>query len=99
MPTLAELCAGAFRSQRVEENLVRLAGLLEDVPLLAFDRPAAFAYGRLSAHLRSLGRPIPTNDMQIAAIALTRGLVLLTRDRHFDDVPDLTTESWLAASV
>ncbi|MCP4134020.1 MAG: type II toxin-antitoxin system VapC family toxin [bacterium] len=35
------------------------------------------------------GKPIPTNDIWIAAVAFQHGLKLFTRDKHFKDVPGL----------
>ncbi|HEY4572503.1 MAG TPA: PIN domain-containing protein [Thermoanaerobaculia bacterium] len=40
------------------------------------------------------GRPIPENDIWIAASARQHGLTLATRDGHFDDVDGLITETW-----
>lgn len=49
--------------------------------VLAFDRIAAVAYGRIAAKRRTAGRPMATADGQIAAIATSRGAALVaTRD-------------------
>jgi len=37
---------------------------------------------------------IPDNDMWIAAIARQHNLTLITCDKHFDAVDELTLESW-----
>jgi len=39
-----------------------------------------------------LGKPIPTNDLWVAAQALEHGAVLITFDQHFHDVPGLRVE-------
>ncbi len=44
---------------------------------------------RIYAYLRSAGRPIPTNDLWIAASAMEHGAELLTTDGHFRDVPQI----------
>ena len=44
--------------------------------------------------LREVGRPIPDNDVWIAATARSHDLVLVTRDAHFASVEGLTQESW-----
>ena len=44
--------------------------------------------------LRRNGRPIPNNDIWIAAIAMQNDLILVTRDSHFDEVESLQTERW-----
>ncbi|HKE23854.1 MAG TPA: PIN domain-containing protein [Bryobacteraceae bacterium] len=51
-------------------------------------------YGRLRQDLREQGRPIPENDMWIAATATRQGLALVTRDRHFLEADGLALASW-----
>ena len=46
-------------------------------------------YAGLFAQLRRQGTPIPTNDIWIAALALQHNLALLSRDAHFDNLPQL----------
>lgn len=60
-------------------------------PVLPFDAPAATAFDGL----RAQGVRVATMDLRIAAIALSRGLVLLTRNRgDFSKVPGLVIEDW-----
>ena len=51
-------------------------------------------YARTEAALRRKGRPIPINDVWVAAHALERGAVLVTNDAHFGHVDHLQTENW-----
>ena len=44
--------------------------------------------------LRIKGRPLPENDIWIAAIALQNDLVLVTRDIHFDEIDNLKVVQW-----
>jgi tRNA(fMet)-specific endonuclease VapC len=44
--------------------------------------------------LRLKGRPIPENDVWIAAIALQHDLTLITRDMHFGEIENLKTAVW-----
>ena len=46
-------------------------------------------YGEIYRHLRSKGRPIPTNDIWIAAHALDVGATLISNDAHFREIPFL----------
>jgi predicted nucleic acid-binding protein len=62
--------------------------------VLAVTDETAIAYAALRAALRRSGRPIPANDAWIAALALQHRLPVLSRDRHFDAVPDLLRQSW-----
>ena len=48
-------------------------------------------YAKVFQALRERGRPIPQNDMWIAASALEHGADLATTDEHFRSVPMLTT--------
>jgi predicted nucleic acid-binding protein len=44
--------------------------------------------------LRQAGKPIPTNDLWIAALCRQHGLPLLSRDRHFDVVSGVQRLEW-----
>ena len=46
-------------------------------------------YARIAASLRAKGRPIPANDIWIAAHALEAGADLVSYDRHFDQIDGL----------
>jgi tRNA(fMet)-specific endonuclease VapC len=51
-------------------------------------------YAELRQELKTLGRPIPGNDLWIAALARQHRLAVVSRDRHFSLVPKLAVESW-----
>jgi tRNA(fMet)-specific endonuclease VapC len=51
-------------------------------------------YGDVKNRLRLKGRPLPENDVWIAALALQYGLTLVTRDAHFQEVENLQTVAW-----
>jgi len=95
--TMGELLYGAERrgSERLRTTVRELvAGALTVLP---FDEAAADVYGPLRARLEAEGRRLDEPDLRIAAIALTRDLTLVTANvRHFDRVPDLRVENWLA---
>ena len=61
------------------------------VHTLPVNQIVAKIYGEMYVELRKSGRPIPQNDMWIAAIAIAARVPLVTYDRHFDRVPDLVT--------
>ena len=46
-------------------------------------------YASLYRQLRNAGTPIPTNDIWLAAIVIQHELCLLSRDRHFDSLPQI----------
>ena len=51
-------------------------------------------YAALRAALKEKGRPIPANDAWIAALAMQHGLPILSRDEHFDAVPEVRRIGW-----
>jgi tRNA(fMet)-specific endonuclease VapC len=94
--TVGELVYGARRvgredlSRRVEQVIRRAQ------TVLAFDTTAARTFGFLKATLEQRGTPLAEPDLRIASIALSRGLILVTRNvRHFQRVPELTVENWI----
>lgn len=94
---MGELLYGAARrdSARLSEqvrDLIRGALIV-----LPFDESAARVYGSLRAQLESDGRPLAEPDLRIASISLSRDLTLVTGNvRHFNRVPGLAIENWLA---
>ena len=91
---LGELYYGAFRSGRVEANLARIAELAASVPVLSCDELTSRHYGETKKSLKEKGRPIPENDLWIAALAKQHGLTVASRDDHFNQVEGLPVETW-----
>ena len=88
---LGELHYGFRRGGRLEENLRELRAFLRD-PLLRIAPVGSITadrYGRIAAQLRTTGRPIPVNDIWIAAQSMEHGADLVSADRQFDHVPGL----------
>ena len=65
-----------------------------DIPALSWDSAAARAYGLLRANQERKGRPLSTEDLMIAAHALSLGLVLVTNDSAFSFVEGLRIQDW-----
>lgn len=95
--TVAELYYGVYKSPRAQEFKRRLEReVLPRVRVIPFDRRAAEVYGRVRAELERLGKPLSDPDLMIAAIALSRGLTVVTGNvSHFARVPKLKVEDWL----
>lgn len=93
---LGELSAGFLMGDRPERNLRGLDDFLAEagVEVLALGRREAERYGALVKALRERGRPIPTNDLWIAAAALCADARLVTADAHFNEVPGLVAMGW-----
>ncbi len=82
---LGELWAGFLQGSRTDSNTAQLDEFLAHpaVEVLATDEHVARVYGEVFAELRGQGRPVPTNDLWIAATAVHVGATLLTFDAHF----------------
>jgi tRNA(fMet)-specific endonuclease VapC len=92
---VAELLYGAHCSVQQARTLSQVQAFCRGFLSLPFDDRAAEEYGRIRAHLASLGTPIGPNDLLIASIALAGGLVLVTHNiTEFSRVPGLTIEDW-----
>lgn len=91
---LGELYSGAQRSRQVDDNLRRIHRLLAESVVLACDVGTAYEYGTVRNELRLKGRPIPENDIWLAAHARQHNLTLVSRDRHFSEVDRLKWEQW-----
>ncbi|HHT9126972.1 MAG TPA: type II toxin-antitoxin system VapC family toxin [Candidatus Brocadiia bacterium] len=92
---LGELFFAVYASKRKEENLLQLKGFLEDVILWDYDVIAAEEFGKIQAEQKAKGMPIPSIDAQIAAVARIHNITILTTDRHFGIVDDISVENWL----
>ncbi len=91
---VGELYYGAYKSQRVEENRKNVAAFVANRVVLNVDADTADVYGQVKQALRAKGRPIPENDIWIAALAIQYDLTLITDDAHFDEVDNLNWQGW-----
>ena len=91
---LGELYYGAQKSGRREENVARVDRFAAANEVLPPDVESARHYGAIRDALRRQGRPIPDNDIWIAAIARQHSLTLITRDAHFREIEGLIIEDW-----
>lgn len=87
----AELLYGFKHGTRYEENIESFLGFLKkaDVEVVHSSVDTIEIYSDICKELRKIGRPIPTNDIWIAAQAIETGSVLVTYDRHFDAIQAL----------
>jgi tRNA(fMet)-specific endonuclease VapC len=93
VPAIGELRFGALKSQRSAENLRRIETLVSRCTVLEVGLQTAEVYARLRLDLRKRGKPIPENDLWIAAICVEHDLPLASLDGHFDDVEELRIEA------
>ena len=90
--TVAELTAGVLAAGSAEVRSRRLATLdaVADMVALSADEDAARVWARLRVHLAETGRRMGVNDLWIAAIAVLRGLPVITRGDDFEALDGAT---------
>lgn len=95
---LGELFAGFRQGSMEKANRQILASFLGKpvVRVLEATRETADYFGLIRSSLKKAGRPLPANDIWIAAHALETGSVLVTYDSHFLQVPGLRVWSELS---
>lgn len=91
---LGEFGYGIALSRRRSSYEAWLEAHLRHFDTLSVTDETAVVYAALRVTLRRSGHPIPANDAWIAALALQHRLPVLSRDEHFDVVPDIDRESW-----
>jgi tRNA(fMet)-specific endonuclease VapC len=91
---IGELYYGALYSTKVQKNISDINKLTAQYNVLLVDETVAAVYGSIKAELRKKGKPIPENDIWIAAIAIQNNLILITRDKHFKEIERIKIRSW-----
>ena len=88
---VAELFSGFILGGKEKKNREELEEFLNSprVELLPHDLETAEYYALIVRRLKAKGRPIPTNDIWIAASAMKHGLALYSFDTHFQDIEGL----------
>ncbi len=91
---LGELLLGVERSRRPEVQRQRVEAIVAACEFVPPTPPVCRRYARIKSLLMSKGRPIPENDIWIAACALESGAPLVSGDLHFKEIDDLQIETW-----
>ena len=88
---IGELLYGFRRGSRLNRNLQELQAFIDNpyVTVAPVSFTTADRYARIAAALRAKGRPIPSNDIWIAAHALETGADLVSADGHFAEIDGL----------
>ena len=90
-----ELFYGAMRSDNPDKVWPKVQRFLEVFVSLPLDDLAALNAGRIRAQLANAGTPIGYNDLLIASIALSHGLILVTHNtKEFVRVEGLNIKDW-----
>ena len=95
---IGELLYGFRNGSRPERNTRELHAFLDNrhVSIPATSLTTADRFARIAAALRAKGRPIPSNDIWIAAHTMETGADLVSYDRHFDHIDGL---AWTRVST
>jgi len=96
--SVGELLYGVYKRSAPDDDLLTRIdqNIIRNFTVIPFDEDAARQYGPLRAELERRGEQIGEADTRIAAIALARGLTVVTGNvRHFARVPELVVEDWL----
>jgi tRNA(fMet)-specific endonuclease VapC len=89
-----ELYYGAIKSRFSKRNLDKIEAFINSNTILGCDEETARFYGNFKKDLKEAGKPIPENDIWIAAIAAQYKMSLITKDEHFYYIKDLKTIKW-----
>ena len=91
---IGEYRYGLLRSRHRQTLQAFLDTLIRESLVLRIDESTAAHYAAVRSELRESGRPIPENDVWIAALARQHDQPLVSRDEHFDEVAGLERLSW-----
>ena len=94
--TLAEILYGIKKSPaKKRERQKKINAIVDQLEVLPFDKPVCEHYAKIRTFLEKNGIPISERDLQIAAIAVTNKMSVVTHNtREFSRVPDLEVFDW-----
>lgn len=92
---LGELLGGFACGSQAARNRRELDAFIHTprVRLQGIDAETAGHYAAIFANLRRKGRPVPSNDMWIGAVAIQHGYAVLSLDAHFAAMDNLISGS------
>lgn len=91
---LGEFRLGIAQSRHRGDYEVWLQEWMNAVAVLDIDEETSRHYATIGLELKKMGKPIPANDLWIAALCRQHSLPLASRDRHFDLVRGLRRIEW-----
>ena len=90
--TVGELMYGAELSKKSDFNRENYFCFCQQMKVLYPDLEIAKSYGKIKASLKEKCKPIPENDIWIAATCHAADLILITADSDFDFVDEISVE-------
>ncbi len=91
---LGEYRLGIAQSRRRTSYENWLREWISAVTVLDIDEETTHHYAAIGLELKRIGKPIPANDLWIAALCRQHALPLVSRDRHFDLVAGVQRIDW-----
>ena len=89
-----EFTFGIAQSRHREVYERSLQRMLERCTVLDIGIETARHYAAIRLELKGAGKPIPANDVWIAALSRQYAIPVMTRDSHFDFVGGLRRRTW-----
>ncbi len=83
---VGELLFGALNSAKSKEKLTETRNFIKDCKILNINYIVAEKYAQIREDLKRKGKPIPENDIWIAAICSASNVSLITNDKHFNNI-------------
>ncbi len=83
---VGELLFGALNSAKSKEKLAETRNFINDCKILNINYIVAEKYAQIRENLKRKGKPIPENDIWIAATCSASNISLITNDKHFNNI-------------
>ena len=98
---LGELVSGFECGTKIKKNRDELQEFLQSsrIRIFSITSDTSHFYSQVYSSLRNQGKPIPSNDMWIAAQALENGCILCSYDKHFKEISGLISGSSLSELI
>jgi predicted nucleic acid-binding protein len=91
---LGEYRFGLMHSRERKKIEPVLAALAEASQILVVDADTVQPYAEICSELKRAGKPLPSNDIWIAALARQHSLTVVSRDAHFDHIHKIQRLTW-----
>ena len=96
--TLMELYYGAYKSQKIANNLAKVKAIENSLEIIPVNREMVEIFGVLKSDLEKVGKPLDDFDLILAATAMSRNLIIVTNnEKHFGRIDGLKMENWSKA--
>lgn len=91
--SLCELYRGAYAHQNSTKKVEELDSFISNFEIIDFDTDSCKVFGKEYVRLSKIGKLKKEFDLMIACIAKAHGLILVTRDKDFENI-DVDIEAW-----